>query len=156
MLWGLFMGIDKFRKHPILSKCLKSELKGIENQHIKKYIKFESGKSKQYITGSINLDSCYEKINPDGNRWDYIIFLNKKDCPPCQCIEIHPAVSKAVTLMEKKLEWVKQLITDCRGNIKKNYLFIWIATDGIHIPPGSPQYRQYKKLGIELIKEFRI
>ncbi len=150
------MGINKFKGHPNLSKCLKNGLEGIEKQHKGSYIKLKSGKRKEHILGSINIDFCYEKIYPNQNRWDYIIFLDLKNYSPCQCIEIHCAKSEAVSLIEKKLNWLKDLIKSLNGNIKKDYCFIWIATDGIHIPKGTPQYRKLQTLGIKLMKEFEI
>lgn len=150
------MGINKFKKHNILSNCLKSGLNGIEKQDKKNYIKLKSGKIKRNILGSINLDHCYEKISPNENRWDYIIFLNIADYVPCQCIEIHCARSDAVSLIEKKLKWLKDLIISLNGNIKKDYCFIWVATDRIHIPKGTHYYRKLQTLGIKLMKEFKI
>ncbi len=116
------------------------------------------GKDKKYFTisntrlieGSIYIDICSKKIaykNP--NRWDYMIGYNKK----LYFVEIHPASTGEVSLVLKKFEWLKEFISCLSNELKTKILitnnpFIWVATNGVHIIPTSPQARLLAKSGI--------
>ena len=147
------MPINKFGKCLPSSDCIKNGLGAIQKKD-KKHILLKNSKSNGYVSGSVDLDSCYLKECPEANRWDYIIFLNHKLYAPCQCIEIHSCNSSEVSVMKRKLQWLKDLlIKNELGNIKKDYRFIWVYTNGDKIPKGSHYSLQRAKLGIELMNK---
>ncbi len=103
---------------------------------------------KSKLTGSVNLDKCTSSKYPNDPRWDYIIGYKEV----CYFIELHPASTKNIKEVIKKLDWLKGwLINEGKAIDKiksKKSPYRWIATGGVAILKNSPQARGLAKSGV--------
>lgn len=132
---------------PDYSDCYKNGLGAVENIN-KKFFRFNKPRK---IEGSIYLDKCSVNIRKYqiDNRWDYMIGYDDF----VYFIEIHPAYTNEVRTVLRKLDWLKIFISELSDELKlklnrqKGCLF-WVATNGVHILPNSPQARALALSGI--------
>lgn len=107
------------------------------------------------ISHSVDLDAHAREQYPQENRWDYGIALVKNKEERVVWIEVHPASTTEISCMRKKRDWLRKwLSTKARdlykitGNILNEYNCFWVATNGIHIPPHTRQYKQLRQEGL--------
>jgi len=92
-----------------------------------------------------DIDEYYRPVEPNSNRWDYVIICERNPCVKSYYIEVHPARSSEVSLVIRKLAWIKnkihfdQLFTSLR-QIKSE--FYWIYPGKYTIPPASRYFKQ--------------
>jgi hypothetical protein len=109
------------------------------------------------LTGSVNLDAALSRTHAHANRWDYGIGLRYGDREAAVWIEVHPVSTGEVDTILRKLHWLKQwLRTEApdlhdltrNGSVEKPY--VWLATGGINIRPGSREARRLNQEGLDL------
>ncbi len=115
------------------------------------------------LTGSINLDLAL-KLEPrhaNSPRWDYGIGYKhpKHKSQWAVWVEVHPATTKEVSAVLKKLQWLKDWLNKDAEQLKKmtartnkDIRYTWIASGSMKMPKNSPQARQLSQSGIRLKK----
>lgn len=99
------------------------------------------------LGGSIDLDECLKSLEPNANRWDYIIAYNEVS----YCLEIHPATDGEVKTILKKAAWLNNFLqTNIPTLNKKPYH--WIASGKIGILPTSRKAKILAQNGITFPK----
>lgn len=99
------------------------------------------------LTQSINLDECAKKDFPTSSRWDYIVEYDGK----VHFVEIHPANTRDVPVVLKKLDWLQKWLNNDGRAIKKlaaPHSFHWVATRKYAILKDSKQYKQLALRGL--------
>lgn len=94
------------------------------------------------IDGSVDIDSALRRRCPNESRWDYV-FGYRGDA---YFVEIHPADTKNVDEMIKKVKWLNFWLDSSAKeirNIHKCGVFHWIPSGRVKILRTS---RQYKKI----------
>ena len=106
--------------------------------------------------GSVELDECVLKKYPQNNRWDYIIGYNGK----AYFIEFHSANTGEVSVMLKKLQWLKDWLHNHAPEINKikatEGSFIWIQSNGNHILKGSAEERRIAQNGLKPVSRLEL
>lgn len=100
------------------------------------------------IDGSLDIDNAVKKLYPYASRWDYAIGYNGK----VYFIEIHPADTKNVDEMIKKVKWLKEWLKDKAPQLKSLHscgVYHWIPTGRVKISPNS---RQYLKIAVNKLQ----
>jgi hypothetical protein len=114
--------------------------------------KVELGDTKK-CEGSVAIDDCTESLYPQENRWDYV-FGYKGDA---YFVEVHSAHTSEVSVVLKKLQWLKDWLNSKAPEIKKlqakDKAFIWIQTNGNHILPKSSQIRLLAEKGLKPVSK---
>lgn len=114
--------------------------------------KVELGDTKK-CEGSVAIDDCNESLYPQENRWDYV-FGYKGDA---YFVEVHSAHTSEVSVVLKKLQWLKDWLNSKAPEIKKlqakDKAFIWIQTNGNHILPKSSQNRLLAEKGLKPVSK---
>jgi hypothetical protein len=98
--------------------------------------------------GSANIECDCRTKHPNCNLWDYVIGYSRKGEPIAYFVEVHPAGSSNVGEVEKKAVWLVSFLQEPQ-NVQLRALrreYHWVASGGIHIPPGTSQYRRLQKL----------
>ncbi len=93
------------------------------------------------INGSVDIDNAVKELYPNDSRWDYIIGYNGN----AYFIEIHPADTKNVNEMIKKVDWLKSWLESSATEIKalhKCGVFHWIPSGRVKILKTSMQYKR--------------
>jgi hypothetical protein len=106
------------------------------------------------ILGSINLDGALCQRYPNEPRWDYGIGIQKGSKPFAIWVEVHPASTSNVSEVLLKLRWLKGWLsgqaTQLHALTPPQRAYHWIATDGVHITPNSPEARQLAQAGLTM------
>lgn len=93
------------------------------------------------IDGSVDIDTAVRSIRPDEPRWDYVVGYSGQ----AYFLEVHPADTKNVDEMVKKVTWLKHWLTveapDLK-NLHKCGSYHWIPSGRVKILKTSPQYRK--------------
>lgn len=93
------------------------------------------------VDGSLDIDSCVEKLYPESPRWDYAVSYNGK----VYFIEVHPAMTNEVDTVLKKLGWLKQWLKTQALEIEKlkaENPYHWVQTADNQILSKTSQYRK--------------
>lgn len=110
------------------------------------------------LTGSLDLDTAMKANEPQANRWDYGIGFKQGDDQMAIWIEPHPADTKEVDVIQKKLDWLKHWLTqntDFKRLTDKTAdcqlpQYVWLATKGIHINrPGANKLNRLRESGLK-------
>jgi len=105
------------------------------------------------ILGSVNLDAALRQQYPNAPRWDYGIGI-QKDKPCALWVEVHPADTSNVDEVLKKLAWLKGWLAHTAQPLHaltpQQSAYHWLATDGVHINPNSPQARRLAAAGLTM------
>jgi hypothetical protein len=103
------------------------------------------------LQGSIDIDMLTTARYPNDNRWDYAFAYNGE----VFFIEVHSANSSQVSIVLKKLQWLKDWLHHKAPEINKikakDAPFYWIQSKGFAIPKNSPQYRAAQIAGLKPI-----
>ena len=107
------------------------------------------------VTGSVNVDSALRESHPDDHRWDYAIgFCEARQAEVVFWVEVHPASSHHVEDVLEKLRWLKQWLSSEAPRLEEiPPRFVWVASGGVALSPGSRQRRQLAGNGIHLVVE---
>ena len=116
-------------------------------------------KDTRRLTGSIDLDSALKKQpgHAGAARWDYGLGYRPPAGKREQAvwIEVHSATTREVSAVLGKLQWLRDWLNDGAGRLKRmtdraapDIRFVWIASNGDHIPRTSPQFRRLSKSAI--------
>ena len=112
------------------------------------------------LTGSIDLDSALARQPryASAARWDYGLGYRPPAGKREQAvwIEVHSATTGEVSAVLGKLQWLQDWLNDGAGRLKRmtdraapDIRFVWIASNGDHIPRTSPQFRRLSRSAIQ-------
>ena len=106
----------------------------------------------RFFNGSLDIDKAKSKTEPTANRWDYAIEYNGE----VFFVEVHPGSTRDVSIILKKLKWLKQWLKNEAKAIdvlktKRATPYFWIHTGGCKILQGSSTCKQLAQSGIRII-----
>lgn len=95
------------------------------------------------LDGSLDIDTTTVGLYPDSNRWDYALCYDSE----VFYIEVHSATTSDVSIMLKKLEWLKTWLAGKAPEINKlttktKQPYYWVQSSKCDIPKHMPQYRK--------------
>ena len=100
------------------------------------------------LDGSLDIDTAVQEKYPNDNRWDYAIGYSGKVC----YVEVHPAYTSEVSVVENKLKWLKTWLKEkaplLDGIPKAAPAFVWVQTGKGGILPRSSQARKLAAMGV--------
>jgi hypothetical protein len=102
------------------------------------------------IQGSIDLDSALAAAFPRDARWDYGVgykLIAGSDL--VYWIEIHPASTKEVDAVLRKLAWLQQWLSDGGRPLRAlPCRYIWISSGTTNLSPSAPQLKSMAQKGL--------
>jgi hypothetical protein len=108
-------------------------------------------KATRRLTGSVNIDGALASVAPNANRWDYGIGLRRGGSEVAVWVEVHPASSKHIDEVLRKLQWLRNFLQNhapALGGLTQGDYY-WLSTDApIAITPNSPQAKRLAKAGL--------
>ncbi|MDR0866547.1 MAG: hypothetical protein LBO74_16685 [Candidatus Symbiothrix sp.] len=107
------------------------------------------------LEGSVDIDLCTTALYPNDNRWDYALAYDKQ----VYFVEVHTANTSEVSVVLKKLQWLKDWLSNQAPNINKlkaQAPYYWIQSNGFAIPKTSRQYRQISQAQLKPIKRLSL
>lgn len=134
-----------------IKKCYQKGLQGL-GAHSAKIELSDTTKCE----GSVDLDSCITAKYPQSNRWDY--FFSYKG--EIYFVEVHSANTAEVSVVLKKLQWLKDWLQNQAPEINKlkakNTPYYWIQSKGFNIPKTSTQFRIITQAGLKPIAKLSL
>lgn len=112
--------------------------------------------------GSVDLDTTLRSQHPGSNRWDYGLGFSEADTSEVAIwVEVHPAQTSDVDTFLAKLDWLRAWLRNyapalaglSQRAVPGAKSVFWVATDGVHIRPGTPQARRLQQVGIDLPRQ---
>jgi len=96
------------------------------------------------LLGSADIDGACRDVHPQANRWDYLVGVERSGEPVVHYVEVHSAETSEVSVLEKKLAWLRGEYLGRAAQEKLKTLtseFHWVASGRVNIPKTTPQYR---------------
>jgi hypothetical protein len=104
------------------------------------------------LAGSVNLDNALKRADPNGNRWDYGIGVERQGGrEEVLWVEVHSASTSNVGEVLDKLAWLKKWLREKAPALQRLTAadgYVWIATDRVDILPNSRQSRLLREAGL--------
>lgn len=96
------------------------------------------------LLGGACIDDDCKSAYPTANRWDYVIGYRRANKPVAYFIEVHSAETSEVSVVEKKLAWLRLFLSaDEQASLARLDREIhWVASGRIAIPKHTPQFRR--------------
>ena len=110
---------------------------------------------KRLLNGSVDIDACTTVKYPNANRWDYALAYNQK----VFFVEVHSANTSQVSVVLRKLQWLKDWLNSDAPEIKKmraQQPYYWIMSNNNRILRGSSQARQLSQAGLNPISRLNL
>jgi hypothetical protein len=107
--------------------------------------------STTHLRGSVDIDTAWLPIDPDGNRWDFAIGYKHENRSDefVYWVETHTGSDSQVSVMFKKLLWLKAwLNSDGRRLAKFDKLFVWVPSGATSFTEGSTQVKRLADQGL--------
>ena len=108
------------------------------------------------LTGSVYLDEALmaQPEHARANRWDYGLGYKPTSLAGewAVWVEVHPATTREVSTVLKKLQWLKDWLNGEAGALRdltdrtpEARRFVWIASNGVNIRSNTPQARRLRQ-----------
>lgn len=104
------------------------------------------------IDGSVDIDKAVKSMRPSEPRWDYVVGYSDE----AFFMEVHPADTKNIDEMLKKVTWLKDWLPTVAPDLKslhKNGIYYWIPSGRVRILRTSSQFRKIASNGLLITKQ---
>jgi hypothetical protein len=105
------------------------------------------------LTGSADVDRALQAVEPNANRWDFAIgYQHSNRTNECiYWVEIHTASDKEVSVVLRKLLWLKGWLADDGARLAKfERDFVWVASGTTWFTRTSPQQKRFALEGLQI------
>lgn len=127
---------DAIRNIPEIAHCLKNGLQALGGNSNKIKVR-----TKRDLKGSINIDTCLQRIYPNEPRWDYVLGYKDR----VFYVEVHPADNtRKVREITAKLGWLRQwrrCSANSLDNMEGKSSYHWISTGKTYSSIKRGKYR---------------
>lgn len=142
-----------------VAEPVKSAYKAGKQALPKKHAKQVVCTDEKRITGSIFLDDALVSVkkHSQASRWDYGIgYTSPSGSEYAIWVEVHTASTDEVSTVMNKKKWLKDFLTEEAPQLWKLSqrskagipVFVWVASNGVHINRNSPQARMLATSGV--------
>lgn len=103
------------------------------------------------LDGSVDIDKATKELRPHEARWDFVFGYQGN----AYFVEVHPADTKKVVEMVKKVAWLKKWLSSTAPDLKKLHkcgFFHWISSGRVKILKTSPQYKKVSSNNLLITK----
>jgi hypothetical protein len=116
--------------------------------------------STAHLRGSVDIDTAWLALDPQGNRWDFAIgykHQNRSD-EFIYWVETHTGADDQIAVMFRKLDWLKTWLSGAGRKLAEfDRLFVWVPSGATSFRQGSDQVRKLADKGIKYSgSKFRI
>lgn len=132
---------------PALAGCFEEGLRALRTQD-SQHIEVENTRK---LTGSVDVDSALQQIEPNANRWDFAIAYQhtNRDAEVIYWIELHTATDSEVKVVIKKAGWLRGWL-ETRGRKLATFErdIVWISSGPTSFQLTGPQRKQMAQAGL--------
>ena len=106
------------------------------------------------LGGSVDIDTAYQKADPQANRWDYGIAYqhSNRDEEVVYWVEIHTASTSEVSVVLRKLAWLRAWLKET-GHLLDAFErdFVWVSSGSTDFILTAPQKKQMALAGLRQV-----
>lgn len=103
------------------------------------------------LTGSVDVDTAYQKVEPQSNRWDFGIAYQhtNRTSEVVYWVELHTASDSQVKVVIKKAQWLLEWLKN-KGKLlaKFEYDIVWVSSGATSFTLSSPQQKRMAQAGL--------
>lgn len=142
------MNFQAVEKIPALKKAWCPGLKALRPED-KPHIEAEDPRK---LTGSVDVDTAYQKLMPQSNRWDFGIAFqhSNRDKEVIYWVELHTASDSEIKVVIKKAQWLLEWL---KGKGKHLAGFereiVWVSSGATTFTRSSPQKKLMAQAGLQ-------
>lgn len=107
--------------------------------------------STTHLRGSVDIDTAWVRLDPQGNRWDFAIgykHANRVD-EFIYWVETHTGDDSQIAVMQRKLAWLKAWLNGEGNRLAKfDRLFVWVPSGATAFSKGSTQVKKLADQGL--------
>ena len=135
-------------KTPALKDAWRAGLQALRAED-KPHIEAEDPRN---LTGSVDVDTAYQKLMPQSNRWDFGIAFqhSNHDKEVVYWVELHTASDSQVKVVIKKAQWLLEWLN---GEGKPLAAFekeiVWVSSGATTFTRSSPQKKLMAQAGLQ-------
>jgi hypothetical protein len=104
------------------------------------------------LTGSVDVDTAYQKLMPQSNRWDFGIAFrhSDRDKELVYWVELHTASDSQVKVVIKKAQWLLEwLKSDGKPLAGFEKEIVWVSSGATTFTRSSPQKKLMAQAGLQ-------
>jgi len=107
--------------------------------------------STKYLRGSVDVDTAWQKLDPQGNRWDFAIGYqhdNRSD-EFIYWVETHTGDQGQIDVLFRKLQWLKNWLRGQGQTLAAfDRMFVWVPSGATSFSGGSTQVKKLADQGL--------
>lgn len=103
------------------------------------------------LRGSVDIDTAWQQLGPQGNRWDFAIGYkhDNRSAEFIYWVETHTGSDSQIKVMLKKLAWLKQWMrAEGKELAKFDRLFVWAPSGATSFTKGATQVKKLADQGL--------
>lgn len=109
------------------------------------------------LRGSVDIDTAYQKTEPNANRWDFAIgykHTNRK-AEVIYWVELHTASDSQIKVVVKKAEWLLNWLRR-KGKMLNTFEreIVWVSSGATRLSPNATQKKQMAEAGLRQLGGF--
>jgi hypothetical protein len=104
------------------------------------------------LTGSVDVDKAFQKVDPKQNRWDFAIAYQHANRTEevIYWVELHTASDSQVNVVIKKAQWLLSwLIAAGKLLAKFERDIVWVSSGPTSFTLSAPQRKQMALVGMQ-------
>lgn len=139
---------EAVEKTPHLENAYEVGLQALRAED-KPHIEAEDTRS---LCGSVDVDTAYQEIDPQGNRWDFAIAYQhtNRTSEVVYWVELHTASDSEVKVVIKKARWLLNWFKN-EGKVLAKFErdIVWVSSGATTFTLSSPQKKQMAEAGLQ-------
>jgi hypothetical protein len=104
------------------------------------------------LTGSADIDTAFQKLDPNANRWDFAIAYQhaNRTAEFIYWLELHTASDSQVKVVIKKALWLRNWLRDTGKLLGKfEREIVWVSSGATSFTLSAPQVKQMAQVGLQ-------
>ena len=141
---------EAIEKTPHLNRAWKTGLQALRPED-KPHI---AAADTRKITGSVDVDTAYKKVDPYGNRWDFGIAYQhtNRQAEVVYWVEPHTASDSQVSVVIKKAQWLLHWLKNDGVLLKSfEYNIVWVSSGATAFTDSSTQKKRMAQAGLQYV-----
>jgi hypothetical protein len=99
---------------------------------------------------SLDLDRHFASIEPNSERWDYVVVVAGGGSGRVAGVEVHPATAAEVSRVIAKQAWARRRLQEtCAPAVPAADAWHWVASGKVYLRATDPQARRLRQSGIQ-------
>lgn len=105
------------------------------------------------LTGSVDIDTAYQKIDPQANRWDFGIAYQhtNRTAEAVYWVETHTGSDAEVKVVIRKAQWLLAWLKGDGKRLDRSHFerdIVWVSSGATTFTLSSPQKKQMAQAGL--------